>query len=156
MKSKKDKLTILIGAVVAAFMFFILYKMFKDSYKDIFDNLADTNMLIFAGMVLLGNAYYFIDAFVYYKIIAKDGYDVSYFKCVTIAYMSIFFNVTSFGAGIKPAQVLYLHKQGIDPGKGCGITMMPYIFHKTLIVVYAIVLLLINSMFVFDNFSDTF
>ena len=156
MKSKKDKLTILIGAVVAALMFFILYKMFKDSYKDIFDNLADTNMLIFAGMVLLGNAYYFIDAFVYYKIIAKDGYDVSYFKCVTIAYMSIFFNVTSFGAGIKPAQVLYLHKQGIDPGKGCGITMMPYIFHKTLIVVYAIVLLLINNMFVFDNFSDTF
>ena len=80
MKSKKDKITILIGALVAALMFFILYKMFKDSYKDIFENLADTNMLIFAGMVLLGNAYYFIDAFVYYKIIARDGYDVSYFR----------------------------------------------------------------------------
>lgn len=156
MKSKKDRFTIIIGILVAVLMFFILYRMFRDSYKDIMDNLAETNLMIFAGMVIIGNAYYFIDAYVYHGVIKNEGYDVSYFKCVTVAYMSIFFNVTSFGAGIKPAQVLYLHRQGIDPGKGCGITMMPYIFHKTLIVVYAMVLLLINNAFVLDNFSDTF
>ena len=156
MAKKKNFLKIVICVAIVALMFFILYRIFRDSYDDIIESLKKTNMYIFAGMVVLGNCYYFLDAFIYYRIIKKQSYDINYFKCLSIAYMSIFFNVTSFGAGIKPAQVLYLCKNGVDAGKGCSIAMMPYIFHKTVIVVYAVVMLIFNNMFVINNFSSSF
>ena len=89
---------------------------------------------IFAGMVLLGNCYYLIDAVVYYGITVRQGIKIKFSKFIPIAYMSIFFNVTSFGAGIKPAQILYLHKNGVDTGTACSITMMPYIFTRQLLL----------------------
>ena len=153
---KKSLLKVILCICIVALMFFILYRMFRDSYDDIINGLRQTKPLIFAVMVLLGNCYYFIDAFIYHVIIAKQGYNISYFRCVAIAYMSIFFNVTSFGAGIKPGQIMYLHRHGVDAGTGCSITMMPYIFHKTVIVTYALIMLLFNNKFVTGNFSSTF
>ena len=156
MKKKNNSIKVILCIAVVAFMFFILYKMFRDSYDDIISGLKQTNPLIFAIMVILGNCYYFIDALIYHVIIAKQGYKITYLRCLAIAYMSIFFNVTSFGAGIKPGQVMYLHKHGIDAGTGCSITMMPYIFHKTVIVTYALIMLIFNNKFVIGNFSSTF
>lgn len=156
MKKKKNVIRVILCLMVVALMFFILYRMFRDSYDDILDSLSKTNPLIFAAMVVLGNCYYFIDAIIYNVIIIKQGYKISYFRCVAIAYMSIFFNVTSFGAGIKPGQIMYLHRHGIDAGTGCSITMMPYIFHKTVIVTYALMMLLFHNKFVTSNFSSTF
>ena len=156
MDEKKNRLGIIVGFVVAILMFFVLYNMFKDSYDDIIDQLADTHMGIFVGLVVLGNCYYLIDALVYYVIIKRDGHKLSFLRCIAVAYMSIFFNVTTFGTGIKPAQVLYMNRKGIDPGKGCGIAIMPYIFHKTIIVVYALIMLMFNNKFVLKNFESTF
>lgn len=34
--------------------------------------------------------------------------------------------------------------------------MMPYIFHKTVIVVYAVIMLILNNNFVVTNFSSSF
>lgn len=47
-------------------------------------------------------------------------------------------NVSTFGAGIKPAQALYLHKRGADMGESLGILILPYIFHKLTIVIYGV------------------
>ena len=156
MNNKKKTIKVIFCIAVVLLMFFILYRMFRDSYEDIVDSLSKTNMYIFAGMVLLGNCYYLIDAVVYYGITVRQGIKIKFSKFIPIAYMSIFFNVTSFGAGIKPAQILYLHKNGVDTGTACSITMMPYIFHKTVIVVYAVIMLILNNNFVVTNFSSSF
>ncbi len=153
---KKKMLKIILEVVVVLLTGFILWYMFKDSYKEIIAQLKHTNLLIFAGLVVLGNCYYIIDAVVYVFLFKKEGFRLSFGRYVSVAYMSVFFNVTTFGAGIKPAQVLYLHRKGIDAGKGFGIVTMPYIFHKTIIVVYAIAMLLINNNFVLKHFSNTF
>lgn len=134
----------------------ILYNMFRDSYDEILEQLADTRFGILAVMLVLGNGYYLIDGVVYKILFLKNGYALNYFRCIALSYMGVFFNATTFGIGIKPAQVVYLHKKGIDPGKGFGIVTMPYIFHKTVVVVYAIVMLLINDGFVLKYFSSTF
>ncbi len=155
-EKKKGRIKLIVQIAVVLIMIAILYFMFKDSYKDILAQLSHTNIYIFLGLVFLGNMYYVVDAFIYIILFKKEGYRISFVRCASVAYMSIFFNVTTFGAGIKPAQVLYLHRKGIDAGKGFGIVTMPYIFHKTIIVVYAVVMLVINNSFFMKHFSNTF
>ncbi len=152
----KKCVRIIAELAVIALMTAILYILFKDSYKDIWKQLARTNMIILAGMVVLGNMYYIIDALMYSYLLRREGKPLSLGKCVALAYMCIFFNVTTFGAGIKPAQVLYLRSKGINSGRGFAITAMPYVFHKTIIVAYALVMLALNNAFVIKNFSSTF
>lgn len=152
----KRSLRIIAELAVVAVMLVILYFLFKDSYQDIAKQLARTNLLILAGMIVLGNMYYLIDALLYSYLLRREGHPLSFSVCVAAAYMCIFFNVTTFGAGIKPAQMLYLRSKGVDSGKGFAITAMPYVFHKTVIVVYALMMLALNNAFVVRNFSATF
>lgn len=154
-KAKKG-IKIIVELAIVAVMLLILYFLFKDSYKDILKQLAQTNMFILAGIVVLGNMYYLIDAILYSYLLRRDGHPMKFRVCVAVAYMCVFFNVTTFGAGIKPAQMIYLHSKGIDSGRSFAITAMPYVFHKTVIVVYALVMLALNNSFVVRNFSETF
>ena len=152
----KRSIKIIVELAIIAVMLLILYFLFKDSYKDILKQLSQKNLFILAGMVVLGNMYYFIDAILYSYLLRREGHPMKFRVCVAVAYMCVFFNVTTFGAGIKPAQMVYLHSKGIDSGRSFAITAMPYVFHKTVIVVYALVMLAFNNAFVVRNFSQTF
>lgn len=146
--SKKKIIQVFVGIVIVVIMGLILVNLFADSYEEIFDQLAHTNIYIFVGMVILGNMYYVIDAVMYGYLFNKEGYNISLLRCFAVGYMCIFFNVTTFGAGIKPAQVAYLRRKGVNVGKGVSITTMPYVFHKTVICAYALVMLAFNGKFI--------
>ena len=152
--NKKKIIKIVAEIVLILLMGFILYRLFRDSYKDIGRQLANAKIQILLLLLLLGNLYYVIDSIMYCYLFRKEGYRISFFRCLAIGYMCIFFNVTTFGAGIKPAQVMYLRTKGVDMGKAISITTMPYVFHKTLIVIYAVVLLIINNSFVKNSFPS--
>lgn len=155
MRDKRKKLIKIISEAAVIFItVIILCFIFKDSYKDIAKQLGHTDMLIFAGIAVLGNMYYIIDAVVYKILFKRENYRLSFPRCILVSYMSIFFNVTTFGAGIKPGQVLYLSRKGIEPGKGLAITTVPYVYHKAVIVGYAIIMLLSNLSFVRGNFGS--
>lgn len=63
-------------------------------------------------------------------------------QAVRLAYMVVFFNVTTFAAGTKPAQIYNLYQESqIKPGKSFGILTMEYVSHKLTIVLYAAVML---------------
>lgn len=156
MSDKKKKLIkILAEAAIILITAIILCNIFKGSYKDIARQLSHTDMLIFAAMAVLGNMYYVIDAIVYKILFKKEKIRLSFPRCLLVSYMSVFFNVTTFGAGIKPGQVLYLNRKGVEPGKGLAITTVPYVYHKAVIVGYAILMLLCNNLFVRKNFAST-
>ena len=89
-------------AAVILLTAFILYHLFKDSYKEIAAQLIKTNIWMLLLMILLGNMYYIIDAIMYSYLLKKDGTPVNMLRCIAVSYMGIFFNVTTFGAGIKP------------------------------------------------------
>lgn len=153
---KKKIIKFVVQFLIILVMFAILWFMFKDSYKDILNQLKNVRIEFFIIAVILGNGYYLIDSFIYKSFLKKEGYNVNYLRCVAVAYMSVFFNVTTFGAGIKPAQVAYLHRKNVEPGKAFGILTVPYVFTKSTIVLYALVMLMLNNSFVIKNFADTF
>lgn len=134
----------------------ILYYIFKDNYKEIIYQVSNVDGKIFAVAVIVGNIYYFFDAYVYWSFLRNEGHRISFLRCVFTSYLSPFFNVTTFGVGIKPAQVAYLKRKGVDSGKGFGILTAPYVFSRTAIVVYALVMLIFNNKFVTKNFASSF
>ncbi len=156
MNKKKTIMKIIAKISLMGILIAILYFMFKDLYVDILNQLLSTNIYLFVIMLLLGNAYFIIDAAILYYLFKSENEHVSYLKCIALSYMSVFFNVTTFGAGIKPAQTMYLHRKGVDIGKGFAIVSIPYLFHKTVVVMYAIIMILISNGFFVNYFPDTF
>lgn len=157
MENKSKKVAkVFLNILLVFVMLGILYYIFKDNYKEIIYQVSRVKLDIFLLAVLVGNIYYFFDAYVYWSFLREAGHKINFLRCVITSYMSPFFNVTTFGVGIKPAQVAYLKRKGVDSGEGFGILTAPYVFSRTAIVVCAIVMLILNNKFVMDNFSDTF
>lgn len=155
-KKSKKVLKALLNFLLVLVMLGILYYIFKDNYKEIIYQVSNVNGKIFAVAVIVGNIYYFFDAYVYWSFLRNEGHKINFLRCILTSYLSPFFNVTTFGVGIKPAQVAYLKRKGVDSGKAFGILTAPYVFSRTAIAVYALVMLIFNNKFVINNFSDSF
>ncbi|MCD8215762.1 MAG: flippase-like domain-containing protein, partial [Clostridiales bacterium] len=61
--------------------------------------------------------------------------------CVT--FLGIFGNAAAFSAGIIPLQSYYLYKCNIEVGNTVGLMNLKYIFHKSTILIYAAIMMII-------------
>lgn len=69
------------------------------------------------------------------------------------AWMGTFGNVVGLGAGSVPFQTWYLHRRGLDVGPGVGLMTLQYVFHKTTVLLYATVMLLLQHRWFAANTS---
>ena len=69
------------------------------------------------------------------------------------AWCGTFGNVVTLGAGAVPVQTWYLHQAGLDIGPGVGLMTLQYVFHKTTVLLYATVMLLLQHRWLTANTS---
>ena len=140
MKNKKKHF---ITAILATlFLVLVLYLIFHDSLGEIKTQLFQADKRALLILVIFGNLYILLDGWVLHYIIVKNHERCMLWQAVRLAYMVVFFNVTTFAAGTKPAQIYVLYQESqIKPGKSFGILTMEYVSHKLTIVLYAAVML---------------
>lgn len=140
MKNKKKHF---ITAILATlFLVMVLYLIFHDSLGEIKTQLFQADKRALLILVIFGNLYILLDGWVLHYMIVKNHERCTLWQAVRLAYMVVFFNVTTFAAGTKPAQIYDLYQESqIKPGKSFGILMMEYVSHKLTIVLYAAVML---------------
>lgn len=140
MKNKKKHF---ITAILATlFLVLVLYLIFHDSLSEIKTQLFQADKRTLLILVIFGNLYILLDGWVLHYIIVKNHERCTLWQAVRLAYMVVFFNVTTFAAGTKPAQIYDLYQESqIKPGKSFGILTMEYVSHKLTIVLYAAVML---------------
>lgn len=140
MKNKKKHF---ITAILATlFLVLVLYLIFHDSLGEIKTQLFQADKRALLILVIFGNLYILLDGWVLHYIIVKNHERCTLWQAVRLAYMVVFFNVTTFAAGTKPAQIYDLYQESqIKPGKSFGILTMEYVSHKLTIVLYAAVML---------------
>ena len=144
-----------IGSVIPLLLLLIiLYEFFKESGPAIADQLLQADWRYFLPVVFLGILYECMDALPYWLLMKYEGEKIRYGDVVRLVYLGIFLNVTTFGAGIKPAQTYYLHKKGVDTGKAFSLMTIPYVFHKTAIMIYAGGALLLWGNTLIDLFGN--
>lgn len=143
MNQKKGGRILAVG--ITAVLAVILYFMFKDSWRDIGKQLVMADKRCLLLLFILGNIYILLDGQVFAYMIRRNKERCSVRQSVCLAYMVVFFNVTTFGLGTKPAQMMYLFRQnGTEPGKSLGILALEYVSHKLSIVLYAAAVLLVG------------
>lgn len=140
MKNKKKHF---ITAILATlFLVLVLYLIFHDSLDEIKTQLFQADKRTLLILVIFGNLYILLDGWVLHYMIVKNHERCTLWQAVRLAYMVVFFNVTTFAAGTKPAQIYDLYQESqIKPGKSFGILTMEYVSHKLTIVLYAAVML---------------
>lgn len=140
MKNKKKHFITSILATL--FLILVLYLIFHDSLGEIKTQLFQADKKALLILVIFGNLYILLDGWVLHYMIVKNREKCTLWQAIRLAYMVVFFNVTTFAAGTKPAQIYDLYQESqIKPGKSFGILTMEYVSHKLTIVLYAAVML---------------
>lgn len=140
MKNKKKHF---ITAILATlFLILVLYLIFHDSLGEIKTQLFQADKKALLILVIFGNLYILLDGWVLHYMIVKNREKCTLWQAIRLAYMVVFFYVTTFAARTKPAQIYDLYQESqIKPGKSFGILTMEYVSHKLTIVLYAAVML---------------
>ena len=68
-----------------------------------------------------------------------------------VGWCGTFGNVVTLGAGAVPVQLYYLHKAGLPLGPGAGLMTLEYVFHKSTVLLYATVMLLLQHRWLAAN-----
>lgn len=136
-------------------MVFGMYMVFRDSYEEIVRLLAGARVEFVLVLVGMGWMYYVMESWILQGIVGEKGKRFSLWEALEYNYLGLFMNVTTFGAGIKPAQAYYLYQKGVDVGEGVGVLILPYVYHKTTIMVYATIVLVVKGDFIRRMYSDS-
>lgn len=119
--------------------------VFRDHYQEIWDNIRAIRT---GGVLLLlglGLAYQLLEAAAGLTLIRSQLPAFSFRQAVEVTFLGVFVNVATFSAGIVPIQSWYLYRHGLAAGRGAGTMTLEYTFHKSAILIYATVMLLLQG-----------
>ena len=146
---KKTLFSLLVLLALTCVVVFI----FRSHWAEISSALAQLS----AGQVLLvlaiGLTYPLIEGVVSWDIVRsrlpwfrlRNGFGNSF--------MGTFGNVVCLGAGAVPMQSYYLYRCGLPLGTGVGLMTLQYVFHKSAVLLYATVMLLLQHRWLAANTS---
>lgn len=131
----------------------LILLVFHGQWDAICSSLATVSLGNLGVIILLGLLSTFFDALAHWTMIrtALSGFSVR--NSVELLYLGFFSNVATLAAGTVPLQSYHLYRHGMAAGAGAGTILVEYTFHKSMVLVYAGVMLLLGSRWL--TFGDT-
>ena len=146
---KKAALSITILVVLTGVVFWI----FKSHWAEISSALAQLKFWQVAVVLAVGLTYPVLEGLVSYVIVRSRLPRFTLRQALESAFMGSFGNVICLGAGAMPMQSYYLYRSGLPLGPGVGLMTLQYVFHKTTVLLYATVMLLLQRRWLAANTS---
>ena len=146
---KKAALSITILVVLTGVVFWI----FKSHWAEISSALAQLKFWQVAVVLAVGLTYPVLEGLVSYVIVRSRLPRFTLRQALESAFMGSFGNVICLGAGAMPMQSYYLCRSGLPLGPGVGLMTLQYVFHKTTVLLYATVMLLLQRRWLAANTS---
>ena len=143
--------------IIAPFLLLLLalYVLFHRSWRAILTQLTLLGPGWFALALAVSACYYVLDACGFRLLLRRRLLpDFTLREALALIAMGLFMNVSTLGAGIKPAQALYLKERGADVGEGLGLLVLPYLFHKLTIVLWGLTALGLARDFILSRFAQ--
>ena len=144
---KKTVLSLLILLALTCVIVFI----FKDHWAEITAALAQLKLWQVLVVLALGISYPLLEGCVSYVIVRGRLPGFTLQQGIDNAWCGTFGNVVTLGAGAVPVQTWYLHQAGLPIGPGVGLMTLQYVFHKTTVLLYATVMLLLQHKWLAAN-----
>lgn len=146
---KKTLISLTVLVVLTGVVFYI----FKSHWAEISAALAQLNAGQVALVLAVGLTYPVLEGIVSWVIIRSRMPDFTIRQALESAFMGTFGNVICLGAGAMPMQSYYLYRCGLPLGPGVGLMTLQYVFHKTTVLLYATVMLLLQHKWLAANTS---
>ena len=146
---KKAALSITILVVLTGVVFWI----FKSHWAEISSALAQLKFWQVAVVLAVGLTYPVLEGLVSYVIVRSRLPRFTLRQALESAFMGSFGNVICLGAGAMPMQSYYLYRSGLPLGPGVGLMTLQYVCHKTTVLLYATVMLLLQRRWLAANTS---
>ena len=144
---KKAALSITILVVLTGVVFWI----FKSHWAEISSALAQLKFWQVAVVLAVGLTYPVLEGLVSYVIVRSRLPRFTLRQALESAFMGSFGNVICLGAGSMPMQSYYLYRSGLPLGPGAGLMTLEYVFHKSTVLLYATVMLLLQHRWLSAN-----
>ena len=146
---KKTVISLLVLLVLTG----IIVLMFKDHWGEITAALAQLSAWQVLAVLAIGLSYPLLEGCVAWVIIRSRLPQFKLWQGLDVGWCGTFGNVVTLGAGAVPLQLYYLHKAGLPLGPGAGLMTLEYVFHKSTVLLYATVMLLLQHNWLAANTS---
>lgn len=143
----------LISLVVLLVLTGVVFGVFKSHWAEISSALAQLNVWQVVLVLAIGLTYPVLEGLVSWIIIRSRMPDFTVRQALESAFMGTFGNVICLGAGAMPMQSYYLYRCGLPLGPGVGLMTLQYVFHKTTVLLYATIMLLLQHRWLAANTS---
>ena len=122
----------------------IIVFTFKDHWAEITAALAQLSVWQVLAVLAVGISYPLLEGCVAWVIVRSRLPQFTLRQGLDVGWCGTFGNVVTLGAGAVPVQLYYLHKAGLPLGPGAGLMTLEYVFHKSTVLLYATVMLLLQ------------
>lgn len=139
MKTKKQK--IMLRSFMFIFIVFLFWSIFHKNYKEVLNLVLQTPIKMFLLILVLGMIYQLIEAGICFLLVRRYLKEFSFHSAFYVVFIGFFTNIASMGTGIIPAKSYYLYKHGMPPGQGVSVMTYEYIFNKTSVLLWVLILL---------------
>ena len=146
---KKTVISLLVLAALTG----IIVLLFKDNWAEITEALSQLSAWQVLVVLAIGLSYPLLEGCVAWVIVRSRIPGFRLWQGIDTAWCGTFGNVVTLGAGAVPVQTWYLHRCGLPVGPGVGLMTLQYVFHKTTVLLYATVMLLLQRRWLAANTS---
>ena len=129
----------------------IIVFTFKDHWAEITAALAQLSVWQVLAVLAVGLSYPLLEGCVAWVIVRSRLPQFKLWQGLDVGWCGTFGNVVTLGAGAVPVQLYYLHKAGLPLGPGAGLMTLEYVFHKSTVLLYATVMLLLQHRWLSAN-----
>ena len=144
---KKTVISLLVLLALTCIIVFI----FKDHWAEITTALAQLSVWQVLAVLAVGISYPLLEGCVAWVIVRSRLPQFKLWQGLDVGWCGTFGNVVTLGAGVVPVQTWYLHQAGLPIGPGVGLMTLQYVFHKTTVLLYATVMLLLQHKWLAAN-----
>lgn len=129
----------------------IIVFTFKDHWAEITAALAQLSVWQVLSVLAVGVSYPLLEGCVAWVIVRSRLPQFTLRQGLDVGWCGTFGNVVTLGAGAVPVQLYYLHRAGLPLGPGAGLMTLEYVFHKSTVLLYATVMLLLQRRWLAAN-----
>ena len=144
---KKTVLSLLVLAALTG----VLVLLFKDHWAEITAALAQLSLWQVLTVLVIGISYPLLEGCVAWVIVRSRLPQFKLWQGLDVGWCGTFGNVVTLGAGAVPVQTWYLYRCGLPLGPGVGLMTLQYVFHKSTVLLYATVMLLLQHRWLAAN-----
>ena len=145
----KNKKNFIINFLIIIFVLvLVLFFSLRDNFDEIMGYIFNMNPLCIVGAIITLCVCRALMAYTHYNVIKLNNENVSYYKCLLLNFIVLFFHgITPFSGGGQPMEVYFLHKEKIRITKATNITLQNFIIYQIAFVFIGVLALLYNSYF---------